>query len=105
MIVKKRVRDQVNVFEVGKKLKQRVTRLRHQDFIARIAQKPEDERIALAGAGGENDLVSRDGRLRCSAIFVVGRYRLARRQHSLRIGMVTQGPLVAEGLQDVRISL
>ena len=54
VIVEQWVGYEVHVLEVGEKLKQRIARFGHQNFIAGIAQQAKDVGIAFAGAGREH---------------------------------------------------
>src|SRR5260370_16308638 len=51
VVINQRVRDERHVLEIGKKIKQRITWLGYENFIARIRQQPEDIQISLTGAG------------------------------------------------------
>ncbi len=48
MVIKQRIRPQPHVLQIRQKIKQRITRLRHQHLVPRIAQQPEQIPIPFA---------------------------------------------------------
>src|SRR2546427_12739487 len=57
VVINQRVRDQRHVLQIGEKIKQRVTWLGYENFIARIRQQPKDVRISLTSAGSEDQVL------------------------------------------------
>src|SRR5947209_16406802 len=60
MVINQRIAREFYVLNIGEEIKQRITGSRDQQFITRIAQQAEYERVCLAGAGGEDDVLSRN---------------------------------------------
>ena len=59
VIVVERITHQLYILNIGEEREERIAGLGDQDFIAWIAERAEDEGIGLAGAGGEDDALSR----------------------------------------------
>src|ERR1039457_5240066 len=55
VIVDERIRDEFDIGKIGEKLEQRITRLRHENLVVRIAEQTEDVGIGFAGAGGQSE--------------------------------------------------
>src|ERR1700677_99897 len=60
-IVEERIRNEAYVVQLGKKIKQWITRLPDQHLIARIAEQAEEKTVGFACTGGEKDLVGIHG--------------------------------------------
>ena len=86
VIVNQRVRCQGHILKVGEKLKQWIARLGHQDFIAGIAQQPENVGIPLARARGKHQRLRID--LQVMLLAVIGGDCLARAGQPLGLRIV-----------------
>ena len=111
MVINQRIRNQPHILQIRQKLKERITRLRHQQLVSRVAQQAKHERIPLAGACGQNDLLRihidptrRDVACNVSAaratLAVVTGHRLAREKQPLRLRIVVQRPWRSERPQN-----
>src|SRR3974390_131624 len=78
------VGNQRHVLKSSQKIKKRITRLGHEDFVVRAAKQSENVGISLAGACGKNQGFWID----CGVIVVVvgTRHLFARRKKPLRRG-------------------
>src|ERR1700722_5334689 len=87
MIVEERVGNEFHVGQIGEKLKEWVTQFRYKDFIAWIAQQPEDIGISFAGAGSQNQAIGIqfENLVRLSIVAANG---LARRKQAARLRLV-----------------
>ncbi len=52
--------DDADGVQSGEEIEQRVGRAGDQDFVARVGQQFEDERVGFAGAGGEENAAGVD---------------------------------------------
>ena len=98
MIVDQRVRNELHVLQIGKKIKQRITRCRHQHLIARIAQQAKDERVGFAGAGGENNPLWTHRK--AIVLAIVRGYSPSGTEQALSDGLIAKTVLVLERRQD-----
>src|SRR5436309_2665497 len=60
VIVKKRIADELYVIHVRQEIKQRIAGRGNQEFVAGIAQQAKNERVRLAGAGSEEQIIDED---------------------------------------------
>ena len=84
-IVQKAIRHQLHVIDRREQIEERITRLRNQHLVPRIAEQPEEPAISLARAGGEKDLLCINPR---AVVGIVAAYRPACTKHAPRIGIV-----------------
>jgi len=87
------IRTQRHPFERGDDFEQRIRRRRHEHFIAGITEQLEDPGIALARAGGQEELVDRHTG---AARRIVIRDRRASRSQAERIRILTLDAVAAE---------
>src|SRR5712692_9747073 len=85
------------VLNIGEKAEKRIARLGDQDFVTRIAERPKNKGIGLAGAGSENDLLNRN---LISPGGVVCGNGPASCFEALWLGLVLERGWTAERLQD-----
>src|SRR5690348_14673004 len=57
VIVKQRIADELYVIHVRQEIKKRIAGRGDQEFVAKIAEQAKNERVILAGAGGEEQIV------------------------------------------------
>ena len=99
MIINQLIGRQFHVLQVSQEFKQRITRSRHQNFIARIRQQAHDVRITFAGAGGQHYGVGIHlGRVRPCAV-IAGDCR-SRTQQPSRLGIVIKRTWITQRLKD-----
>src|SRR5580692_8921454 len=55
VIVDQRIRNELDIGEIGEKFKERVTRLGDENLITRVTQQTEDIGVGFARAGGQDD--------------------------------------------------
>src|SRR3974390_1673233 len=101
VVVYEFVWHQLHVIQVRQKVEQRVTRFRHQEKISWVAQQAENERVCLAGAGGQHDVLGID---RAFLLRVVGGNCLPRSSQSLGDRLVDQGFLPVHGTQQFSVA-
>src|SRR5712692_1686041 len=85
------------VLNIGEKAEKRIARLGNQEFVTRIAERPKNKGIGLAGAGSENDVLNRN--LISSGGVVCGNGP-ASCFEALWMGLVRERGWTAERLQD-----
>src|SRR5579872_1706185 len=56
VVIKERISNKFYVLNIGKKIEERIAGSGNQQFIPRIAEQAENERIRLTGAGCEKDI-------------------------------------------------
>src|SRR5580658_1369747 len=54
MVIEQRIRNELDIREIGKNLEQRVARFGNKNLVARIAEQTENVGITFAGAGRQN---------------------------------------------------
>src|SRR5450432_787389 len=87
VVIEERVAGERYVVHVGEEIKQRIAGRRDQEFVARIAEQTEDERVCFAGAGCEEQIVKGDV---LAVVRIVIGYGLTSDFQSTRIGMILQ---------------
>ena len=93
MIIKKLIRNQPNIVQLGQEIKEWVAWLTDQHLVAGVAEQAEEETVGLTGAGGENDLLRID---RGSVIAIVKADCFPRPAKTSWIRFVSQGERVVE---------
>src|SRR5208337_3111365 len=93
VVVDQWVGEHFDVIQGAEKIEEGVARLGRQDFVARVGEKPEHERVSFAGASGEEDLVRIEVN---SALGVVLRHRFPRRAQAARVRLVSKRARIAK---------
>src|ERR1017187_5402646 len=85
-----------HIVKSGEKVKERVTRLRHENFASRVAEQAEQEAVGLAGACGQNDLAWLDS----NAVHgIVGADGFSRRKNSPGLRIVVESLRIGERIK------
>src|SRR5208283_2341504 len=97
VVVVEWITHQLYILNIGQKREERIAGLGNQDFVARIAERAENEGIRFARAGGENDAV---GRHFSGVRGVVCGDCLPRAQQPSGVRVVPEAGWIRESLQD-----
>jgi len=85
VVIEQRIAHELDVAEIGQKIKQRIAGSRNKNFVARIAEQAKDERVRFAGSGSQNQIVSSYWDL---LPFVISGDRFARTSDSARVRLI-----------------
>ncbi len=93
IVVKERISPQTHILQIRQKIKQRITRLRDQHLIPRIAQQPKQIPISFTRTRSQHHSIRINPN---PTIPVVPNHRFPRRSHPPRIGIIDQRPRTSQ---------
>ena len=99
-VIQQRVRYELHIVNRRQQVEERITGLRDQHLVARIAEQPEEPAISLAGAGGEHNLFHVDAR---AMIGIVVAHRLPRVDHAARVWIVGERIVRRQICKQIRV--
>ncbi len=87
VVVDEMKRPKLYVLNRGEKIEERIARMRDEDFVAGLAEQSEEERIRLARAGRQNEMLGIDAG---ALLFVIANHRIPRGSQAFRVGIVLE---------------